>query len=127
MSELLSQALADPALGAFGMALAGAAVALWLAAAWWAYADAHRRTDSVLAGYIAAGWILLSTPLLLPLSLPVYAFARPPVAAGDRRVKSLIEELGATATDQRCRTCGTVTEFSWKRCPTCAAWLASPC
>ena len=127
MSDFIAQVLADPAVTAFATAVGAAAIALWMAAAWWAYADATRRTESTLAGYIAAGWVILSTPLMLPLSLAVYVFTRPQVAVGDRRVRSLIAELGATADDQRCPTCGSDIEVAWLRCPTCATWLASPC
>jgi len=81
MPDLLAETLNDPAVGAVGTAVVLAGIALWLAAAWWAYADAARRTESSLAGFVAAGWIILSTPLLLPLSLAAYAFARPQVAA----------------------------------------------
>jgi hypothetical protein len=127
MSDLIAEILADPAVTAFATALGAAGIALWIAAAWWAYADATRRTESTLAGYIAAGWVILSTPLMLPLSLAVYVFARPQIAAGDRRVRTLIAELGMTADDQRCPTCGSDVEVAWLRCPSCANWLASPC
>ena len=127
MDDLISQVLADPAVTAVGTAVAVAAVALWIAAAWWAYTDATRRTERHLAGYIAAGWVILSTPLLLPLSLGVYAFARPSVPAGDRRVKTLMQELSATAAESRCPACWSETEVAWLRCPTCANWLAAPC
>ena len=127
MSDLVAQTLADPTVTAVGTALGVALIALWLAAAWWAYADATRRTEHSLAGFIAAGWILLSTPLMLPLALAIYAFARPQATAGDRRVTTLIAELEATATDQRCRACSAEIDVAWLRCPACATWLASPC
>jgi hypothetical protein len=127
MEDLVAQTLADPVVSGIGTAVGLALVALWLAAAWWSYADATRRTDHSLAGFIAAGWILLSTPLLLPLSLGVYVFARPQVAAGDQRVRSLIQELGASAGESRCTTCGVEVGLGWLRCPTCASWVASPC
>jgi hypothetical protein len=127
MSDLIAEVLADPAVTAMTTAIGAAVIVLWMAAAWWAYADATRRTESTLAGYIAAGWVILSTPLMLPFSLAVYAFARPQVAAGDSRVRSLIAELGSTAEDQRCAACGSDVDVAWLRCPTCASWLASPC
>jgi hypothetical protein len=127
MSDLLAQILNDPAVGAVGTAVVMAVVALWLAAAWWAYADATRRTDSTLAGFVAAGWIILSTPLLLPLSLAAYAFARPQVAAADQRTRQLALELSMTASRPACPTCGEGIEASWLRCPSCTTWLAEPC
>lgn len=127
MTDLFAEALAHPAVGAAGTAILLAAVALWLAAAWWAYADASRRTESSLAGYVAAGWIILSTPLLLPLSLGTYAFARPQVAIADQRTRTLARDLGAAAVAPACPACALPIEESWLRCPSCTIWLASPC
>lgn len=127
MSDLIAQTLASPAIGAFGTAVLIAAIALWLAGAWWAYADATRRAESSLAGFVAAGWIILSTPLLLPLSLAVYTFARPQVAAADRRTRSLAQELASSPELRACPACAERTDAAWVRCPTCSTWLATPC
>jgi hypothetical protein len=127
MDDLIAETLANPIIGATGTALVLAGVALWLAGAWWAYADASRRTESSLAGYVAAGWILLSTPLMLPLSLAAYAFARPQIPAADQRTKALAYELTAAAVAEACATCSTRVDPTWVRCPTCTTWLAAPC
>lgn len=127
MSDLIAQTLNDPALGAVGTAVVMAVIALWLAGAWWAYADAARRTGSSLAGFVAAGWITLSTPLLLPLSLAAYAFARPQVAAADQRTRQLALELAMTPALAACPACAEAIEPTWLRCPSCATWLAAPC
>ena len=127
MSDLIAQALSDPALGAVGTAVAVAGIALWLAGAWWAYADAARRTESSLAGFVAAGWIILSTPLLLPLALATYAFARPQVAAADQRTRQLAFELATTPPRPACPVCSEAVDESWLRCPSCTSWLAAPC
>ena len=127
MSDLISQTLSDPALGAFGTAVALAGVGLWLAGAWWAYADATHRAESSLAGFVAAGWIILSTPLLLPLSLLVYVFARPQVTAAERRTRTLAQELSIAPDRPTCATCAEPVDTTWLRCPTCTSWLATPC
>ena len=128
MTDILDQILANPAVSALGSALAIAAIALWLAAAWWAYSDASHRTESTLAAFLAASWIVLSTPLLLPLSLLIYTFARPQVTAGDQRTRALVRELGESAADaEMCPACGRVVETGWLRCPECTTWLAAPC
>ena len=127
MTDLLAQTLANPAVGAVGTAILLAVLALWIAAAWWAYADAARRTESSLAGYVAAAWIILSTPLLLPLSLAAYTFARPQVAAADRRTRSLAAELSMTPMQPTCAVCAEPVDGDWLRCPSCTTWLASPC
>ena len=127
MSDLISQTLSNPAIGAFGTALAMGGVGLWLAGAWWAYADATHRAESSLAGFVAAGWIILSTPLLLPLSLAVYAFSRPQVTAADRRTRTLAQELSMAPGRPTCASCAEPVDATWLRCPTCSSWLAAPC
>ncbi len=127
MSDLIAQALGDPAVGVAGTAVILAILALWFAAAWWAYGDAARRTESSLAGYIAAGWIILSTPLLLPLSLAAYVFARPQVPVADRRTRTLALQLASTPVRPSCPTCADPVDEAWRRCPTCTTWLAGPC
>lgn len=128
MSEILVDLLADPAVGAAATILAVAAVACWLMAAWWAYADAHRRAESALIAYVAAGWILISTPLLLPLSLLIYRSLRPQVAAGDQRAAQLARSLASAFTElPSCPGCAGRVEEAWVRCPDCATWLAAPC
>ncbi len=46
MTDLLAQALSSPIIPAIGLAVGATIVALWLAAAWWAYRDAARRAGS---------------------------------------------------------------------------------
>lgn len=130
MADLISRTLADPAVTAIGTAILVAGVALWLAAAWWAYADAARRTDSQLAALIVAGWIVVSTPLLLPFSLTIYALARPQQTAAERRTRRLAAELVDLAemtAAPLCPGCRAPVDVSWLRCPACTTWLATPC
>lgn len=128
MSNLLSDALANPIVGTVGTVIAVGAVALWVTATWWTWRDASRRSESSLAAFVAAGWIIVSTPLLLPLSLAVYRVARPQVTAAEQRVESLIAALAATtAADTSCPGCATRIDAGWVRCPQCTTWLAAPC
>lgn len=128
MTDFIAQTLADPAVSAVGSAIAIALVALWLAAAWWAYSDAARRTESTFAAFLAAAWVVLSTPLLLPVALAIYGFGRPQMTAADHRARALVTELGAATTyGPACAGCGAPVESSWLRCPECATWLAAPC
>jgi hypothetical protein len=130
ISQSISDFLSDPTVTAIGAAIAASLVALWLAAAWWAYSDAGRRTDSTLAALVAAGWIIVSTPLLVPFALAIYSFARPQQTASEGRTRNLaaelVDEMGSSA-GPRCPACGTPSDGSWLRCPSCATWLASPC
>lgn len=128
MSNLIDDALANPIIGTAGTALAVAGVALWLATAWWAWRDAARRTGSTTIGYGAAAWVLLSTPLLLPLSLAIYAVVRPPTTAAEDRAQSLMAALSAdAAADPSCPGCAAFVDRAWLRCPGCATWIAAPC
>ncbi len=105
-----------------------AAVCLWLAAAWWTYGDMARRTDSDLARYGAAAWILLSAPPVLFLSLPVYLLARPQATAAQRRSRELVATLGPEAFGAvRCEACGELADEESRRCPSCASWLQVAC
>ena len=130
MTDIINQALDNPIIPAIGLALASTAGALWIAAAWWAYRDASWRTGSSVLGMAAAGWIVLSSPLLLPLSLGVYVLARPQQTAAQGRSRRLVEELFAQldATDAgACPGCDAATDPDWLRCPSCSTWLAQPC
>ena len=130
MDDILDQVLADPTVTAIGGAIGTAVVALWLAAAWWAYTDAARRTDNIPAALLAAAWIIVSTPLMLPMSLAVYALARPQHTAAEHRTRGLAAEL-VDALDEiapaSCLSCGTTVDANWLRCPRCTTWLALPC
>src|SRR5262245_20443685 len=127
MTEVIGEFLADPAVGAIGTALGVALVALWLAAAGWAYRDSVRRTEDHVAPLFVAGWIILSTPLLLPLSLLIYLVVRPEPTS-ERRARVLVAELGYERdAASACRSCGSAIDGEWLRCPYCAWWIASPC
>jgi RNA polymerase subunit RPABC4/transcription elongation factor Spt4 len=130
VDEILGQFLADPTVTTVGGAIGAALVALWLAAAWWAYSDASRRTDSIPAALLVAGWIVVSTPLLVPLSLAVYVLARPQQTAAERRTRRLAAELVDELDELApvgCLSCGKMVEQGWLRCPSCTTWLALPC
>jgi RNA polymerase subunit RPABC4/transcription elongation factor Spt4 len=87
-----------------------------------------RRTRSDLARYGAATWILLSTPALLLISLPVYLLARPQVTAAQRRSRDLVAALSPELLEaDRCEACGQVVDEEWRRCPACATWLQVAC
>jgi RNA polymerase subunit RPABC4/transcription elongation factor Spt4 len=129
MTDIVANALDNPIFPAIGLALAGTAGALWLAGTWWAYRDASWRTGSPFLGLLAASWIVVSSPLLLPLSLGVYALVRPQHTAAEGRSRRLVEELveQLDADGSTCPQCAAPIETDWLRCPVCASWLATPC
>ena len=129
MTDVLAQALSHPIIPVIGRAIATAVVALWLAAAWWAYRDAQRRAGMPFAGLLAAAWIIVSSPFLLPLALAVYGMARPQSTAAEHRSRRLVAELvdQLEAGGERCPGCQLEVDPTWLRCPSCATWLAQPC
>lgn len=129
VNEIFDQLIASPIVTTVATAIAIALVALWLAAAWWAYTDAARRTDNTLAALLAAAWITVSTPFLVPLSLAIYALARPQHTAAEHRTRRLAADLVDQLEDLRtaCSTCRAEVDPGWRRCPDCATWLARPC
>ena len=127
MTDVLSGLLANPIVQTIVLALSAGLVALTVAAAWWAYRDATRRTESALLGSLAAGWIIISTPLMLPLSLAIYGAVRPRIAAADGRIEALEIDLALQSQPPACPDCGLRLEPGWLRCPTCTRWLAAPC
>jgi len=127
MSDLIANVLNNPVVTTLGTALLVAVLALWLAASWWAYQDAARRTESSVLGFAAAGWILLSTPLLLLLALPIYRYVRPARSAAEQREQALVFALASSAESSSCTACGARTQEAWSRCPACATWLAVAC
>src|SRR5436190_23608090 len=93
MTDIVAKTLESPLIPAAGLAVAGTVTALWLAAAWWAYRDATRRAGSSFAGLLAAAWIVVSSPFMLPLAIAVYSLARPQHTAAQHRSRRLVEEL----------------------------------
>ncbi|NJD29217.1 MAG: zinc ribbon domain-containing protein [Chloroflexi bacterium] len=128
MPDILARFLADPALSTIITAAVAGLVALWLLSALWVHGDAEHRTGSELAALVAAGWVLLSTPLLLPLSLAVYAAVRPQEPLAERRSRAITAAMIADSlVAASCGTCGSLVDPAWRRCPTCASWVAAPC
>ena len=130
MSDVVAQVLNNPVIPAIGLSVAATFAALWLAAAWWTYRDATRRAGSSFIGLLAAAWIVVSSPFLLPFSLAVYTLARPQQTAAEGRSRRLAAELVdqlEAAAGTRCPGCRVSVDPTWLRCPTCSTWLAQPC
>lgn len=128
MSNLFDDFFASPIVGAIGTAIAIAGIALWIAAAWWTWRDAARRSESSAVAFIASAWIIVSTPMLLPLSLAIYMVARPATSAADLRAESLMAALSASSVAaSTCPACTAYVDGAWVRCPRCSTWLSAPC
>lgn len=128
MIETLTRFVDDPTVSGILLALVAAAIGMWLAASWWVFSDASRRTESELGRFMAVGWMIVSTPVLLPLSLGVYTLLRPQTTLGEIRTRRLALELAPFVAEQlACGACGAATDPGWRRCPTCTEWLQAPC
>jgi hypothetical protein len=126
--DLIGQVLSNPIVITGLMVLAGAVIAGWLLATVWAFHDMAHRSDHLLARYLAASWVLLSGPVLLPLSLPILSLVRPLETPSDGRLTQLIESLRARADgDATCFDCGRQLDAQWVRCPWCATWQSRLC
>jgi hypothetical protein len=101
-------------------------VVLWLALAYWTFADARRRiADPVL---VTTATVLGFVPFLGPL---VYTILRPPEYLEDvreREVETQASELRMRhLVAQSCPRCEHPIERSWLRCPECQHRLKDPC
>ena len=102
-------------------------VVLWLALAYWTFADARRRVaDPVLV--ITASVLGLIVPFLGPM---IYTILRPPEYLEDvreREIETQASELRMRhLTSQSCPRCEHPIERSWLRCPECQHRLKDPC
>jgi hypothetical protein len=128
MSDFIDSLAGNAAVSGLAFAIGAALIGLWLAAAWWTYADMARRSNAELARFSAAAWIILSTPALLPLALASYALMRPQQTVAERRSKRLFEALAPTLMDApTCFDCRAPIDLDWRRCPSCTTWLQSAC
>ncbi len=101
-------------------------VVLWLALAYWTFADARRRiADPVL---VATATVVGLVPFLGPL---VYTILRPPEFLEDvreREIETQASELRMRhLVAQSCPRCEHPIERSWLRCPECRHRLKDPC
>lgn len=101
-------------------------VVLWLALAYWTFADARRRiADPVL---VTTATIVGLVPFLGPL---VYTILRPPEFLEDvreREIETQASELRMRhLVAQSCPRCEHPIERSWLRCPECRHRLKDPC
>ncbi len=101
-------------------------VVLWLALAYWTFADARRRiADPVL---VTTATVVGLVPFLGPL---VYTILRPPEFLEDvreREIETQASELRMRhLVAQSCPRCEHPIERSWLRCPECRHRLKDPC
>lgn len=104
-------------------------VALWLAAAYWAFRDLQSRTDNPIAPYLGAAFIVIATPVLFPFAIVVYRIVRPQERLGEVYERNLAEEALLAEVDaiRHCPTCARRVNDEWIICPTCRTRLNRVC
>jgi len=101
---------------------------VWIASTWWTWRDMRSRTHDPISPYLAAGFVVLFTPLLFLLAVLVYRVLRPPLTLVERDADDLQRRLlEEEAVAVRCRRCGAAVDDAWMRCPTCGQTLAVRC
>jgi hypothetical protein len=104
------------------------AVALWLAAAFWAFRDMRCRTVNPVAPYLAAGGVIMFSPLLFPLAVVAYRIVRPQETISEAWERHLAEEaMQAEVEATTCAGCGRRVDEEWLACPTCGTRLSRRC
>ena len=104
-------------------------VVLWLAGAYWAFRDMQLRTDNPILPYLAASFIIVSTPLAFPFAVFVYRIVRPQEKIGEVDERNLAEAalLAEVESIRNCPTCAHRVHDDWIICPFCRTRLNRVC
>ena len=102
---------------------------VWLAAAFWAFRDMHDRTENPVLPYLAAGLIILFSPILFVFGVLVYRIVRPAERLGEVYERNLAEEalLAEVEAVKTCRGCDRRVDEDWIICPWCRTRLNRVC
>lgn len=104
-------------------------VLIWLASAFWAYRDMRLRTASAVGPYIAAGMIILFTPIFFLFGLLIYRIVRSKETIAEVNERALAEEamLAEVQSRPHCANCERPVHEDWIICPTCRNRLRRVC
>jgi hypothetical protein len=104
-------------------------VILWLASAYWAFRDMQLRTANPILPYLAAGLIILFSPILFIFGILAYRIVRPQEKIGEVYERTLAEEalLAEVEAVKSCPTCARRVNDEWIICPTCRTRLNRVC
>jgi predicted RNA-binding Zn-ribbon protein involved in translation (DUF1610 family) len=128
VAQTFGELLGHPAVGIAIRLIALYLVIVWIASAWWVWRDARTRSTDVLVPYLAAGAVILVTPLLFPLAVVIYRMVRPPLTvSAATSVELQMAVLEEEAARSECATCGSIVDDEWVACPSCGAELAVRC
>lgn len=128
IGQAFAELLGHPAVGLAIRFVALYVVIVWLASAWWVWRDARARSTDPLVPYLAAGGVLIVTPILFPLAVAVYRLVRPPLTVSAATSAELqLTMLEEEASQSVCATCGEAVREEWLACPACGSELAVRC
>jgi hypothetical protein len=104
-------------------------VVLWVAAAYWAFRDMQGRSENPIAPYLAAGFIIVFTPIVFPFAVITYRIIRPQEKIGEVYERNLAEEamLAEIESIPHCPGCDRRVDPAWIICPTCRTRLNRVC
>jgi predicted RNA-binding Zn-ribbon protein involved in translation (DUF1610 family) len=128
VAQAFAEMLGHPAVGTALRLFALYVVIVWIASSWWVWRDARTRSTDAFMPYIAAGTVILVTPLLFPLAVVIYRMVRPPLTvSAATSVELQLAMLEEEAARSECATCGATVDDEWVACPSCGAELAARC
>jgi len=128
VAQTFGELLGHPAVGIAIRFLALYVVIVWIASAWWVWRDARIRSTDAFVPYLAAGVVILVTPLLFPLAVLIYRMVRPPLTVSAATSAELqMAMLEEEAAHSECATCGAMVDDEWVACPSCGTELAIRC
>ena len=128
VAQTFAEMLGHPAVGTAVRLIALYVVIVWIASAWWVWRDARIRSTDAFVPYLAAGAVILLTPLLFPLAVVIYRMVRPPLTvSAATSVELQMAMLEEDATRSECAACGGIVDDEWVACPACGTELAVRC
>jgi len=128
VAQTFGDLLGHPAVGIAIRFIALYLVIVWVASAWWVWRDARIRSADAFVPYLAAGAVILVTPLLFPLAIVIYRMVRPPLTVSAATSAELqMTMLEEEATRSECARCGAMVDDEWVACPSCGTELAIRC
>src|SRR5439155_24900660 len=121
---ILDNHLVHPAVQ-FGV---GDCIVVWLAAAFWAFRDRRGRTTMLPPPYLAAGAVVLASPVFFLLAVAIYRIIRPAETVTEATERRLSQLAIAQELDRpSCPMCRSLVADDWMACPYCGATLRVSC
>ena len=128
VAQMFGELLGHPAVAIAIRFIALYVVIVWIASAWWVWRDARTRSADPFVPYLAAGAVILVTPLLFPLAVLFYRMVRPPLTvSAATSVELQLAMLAEEARHSECSSCGAMIDVDWVACPACGSELSVRC